>query len=87
MSRKILDLHLTTAVSLLFATLACNQSSTSAPHERFTLQAQVATADGSAARAVNVEIAGTDLSAQTDAAGRASLSAQRHHGLLYSPDR
>jgi len=60
-------------LSIVAATLACNTSN--APHERFTLQAAIATADGSAAPALKAEIAGTNLSAQTDAAGRFSLSA------------
>ena len=38
----------------LGATFACNQSP-SAPHERFTLQGQVAAADGSAAKALKAE--------------------------------
>src|SRR3954468_5582774 len=40
MSKGIRRPLLTTVVSLLAATVACNQSST-APHERFTLQGQV----------------------------------------------
>ncbi|MFL5442692.1 MAG: PKD domain-containing protein [Myxococcales bacterium] len=74
MTRKIRELLLASVVTLLAATLACNQSTT-APHERFTLQARVATADGTAAKALKAEIAGTSVSAQTDAAGRVSLSA------------
>jgi len=74
MPRIIRDVRWTAALSIVAAALACNQSST-APHERFTLQAQVAGADGLAAKALKAEIAGTGLSAQTDAAGRFSLSA------------
>jgi hypothetical protein len=70
----ILDVRLKAMLALVLgATFACNQSST-APHERFTLQAQVAAADGTAAKALKAEIAGTNLSAQTDAGGRFSLS-------------
>ncbi|MFL5249623.1 MAG: PKD domain-containing protein [Myxococcales bacterium] len=60
-------------VSVLAATVACNPSST-APHERFTLQGQVTGAGGAAETALKAELAGTDLSAQTDAAGRFSFS-------------
>ncbi|MFL5368670.1 MAG: PKD domain-containing protein [Myxococcales bacterium] len=60
-------------VSLLAATVACNQSST-APQERFTLQGRVAGAGGAAETALKAEIAGSGLSAQTDAAGRFSFS-------------
>src|SRR4051812_17871983 len=74
MTRKIRELLLASVVTLLAATLACNQSTT-APHERFTLQARVATADGAAAKALKAEIAGTGVSAQSDAVGRVSLSA------------
>src|SRR5205814_8911013 len=69
------DVRLKAMLALVLgATFACNQSPT-APHERFTLQAQVAAADGTAAKALKAEIAGTNLFAQTDAAGRFSLSA------------
>src|SRR4051812_37260685 len=64
---------LTTVVSLLATTVACNQSST-APQERFTLQGRVAAAGGAAETALKAEIAGSGLSAQTDAAGRFSFS-------------
>jgi len=74
MPRLIRDVRWVAMLSIAAATLACNQSS-NAPHERFTLQAAVATADGSAAQALKADIAGTNLSAQTDAAGRFSLSA------------
>jgi hypothetical protein len=74
MLRTIRDVRVTAVLSLLAATLACNQSST-APHERFTLQAQIAAADGTAAQALKADIAGTNLSGQTDGAGRFSLSA------------
>ncbi|OLD92865.1 MAG: hypothetical protein AUG84_00295 [Chloroflexi bacterium 13_1_20CM_4_66_7] len=70
----IQDVRWAALLSIVAATLACNQSST-APHERFTLQARIAAADGSAAQALKADIAGTTLSAQTDAAGRFSLSA------------
>jgi len=74
MPRMIQDVRWAALLSIVAATLACNQSST-APHERFTLQARIAAADGSAAQALKADIAGTTLSAQTDAAGRFSLSA------------
>ncbi|MFL5394671.1 MAG: PKD domain-containing protein [Myxococcales bacterium] len=73
MSKAIRRPLLTTVVSLLAATVACNQSST-APHDRFTLQGQVTGAGGAAETALKAELAGTDLSAQTDAAGRFSFS-------------
>ncbi|MFL5452411.1 MAG: PKD domain-containing protein [Myxococcales bacterium] len=73
MSKAIRRPLLTTVVSLLAATVACNQSST-APHERFTLQGQVTGAGGAAETGLKAELAGTDLSAQTDAAGRFSFS-------------
>ncbi|MFL5377907.1 MAG: PKD domain-containing protein [Myxococcales bacterium] len=73
MSKAIRRPLLTAVVSLLAATVACNQSST-APHERFTLQGQVTGAGGAAETALKAELAGTDLSAQTDAAGRFSFS-------------
>ena len=68
MPRMIQDVRWAALLSIVAATLACNQSST-APHERFTLQARIAAADGSAAQALKADIAGTTLSAQTDAAG------------------
>src|SRR3954447_23550851 len=74
MPRLIQDVRWVAMLSIAAATVACNQSS-NAPHERFTLQAAVAAADGSAAQALKADIAGTNLSAQTDAAGRFSLSA------------
>src|SRR3954469_19698200 len=73
MSRAIRRRLLTAVVSLLAATVACNQSST-APQERFTLQGRVAGAGGAAETALKAEIAGSGLSAQTDAAGRFSFS-------------
>jgi len=75
MRRTILDVRLKAMLALVLgATFACNQSPT-APHERFTLLAQVAAADGTAAKALKAEIAGTNLFAQTDAGGRFSISA------------
>src|SRR5436309_1982294 len=75
MPKTIVDVRLKAMLALVLgATFACNQSPT-APHERFTLQAQVAAADGTAAKALKAEIAGTNLFAQTDAGGRFSLSA------------
>jgi hypothetical protein len=74
MTRIIQDVRRTALLSIVAATLACNQAST-APHERFTLQAQIAAADGTAAKALKADIAGTNISARTDAAGRFSFSA------------
>jgi len=74
MPRMIQNVRWAALLSIVAATLACNQSS-NAPHERFTLQAAVVAADGSAVQALKADIAGTNLSAQTDAAGRFSLSA------------
>src|SRR6267154_388275 len=74
MPRMTRDVRWIAALSIVATALACNQSST-APHERFTLQAQIAGADGTAAQALKADIAGTNLSAQTDSGGRFSLSA------------
>src|SRR3954465_12990215 len=75
MPRTNVHVRLKTMLALVAsATFACNQSST-APHERFTLQGQVGAADGTAARALKTEIAGANLFALAAPGGGFSLSA------------
>src|SRR3954454_10307785 len=82
MSKAIRRPLLTAVVSLLAATVACNQSST-APHERFTLQGQVTGAGGAAETALKAELAApTCPHKPTPPAG--SLSAGRRRGQRHS---